>query len=206
MALGLAMAWMGLRRLFNRRLLAGGTTALIGAAFLSLAFASVGLLANIYTYQQLTAEQAVATLAFKLYSKQQFVVTLTPLGGSSREFNIYGDECQLDARIIKWEGWAHLFGLNTLYRLERLGGRYANSNQEQTLKRSVYALSERAGIELWEIANQLGDWLPWIDASYGNAVYLPMANGAKYRIAITTSGLVARPINAIAERAINNWK
>lgn len=204
--LGLALTWMGFRRLFHRRFFAGGTVTLSGLVLLLLAVVTVGVLANLYTYHRLTAEQLVGTLAFREYEGRKFVASFTPYNGRTREFNIIGDQCQLDARILKWRGPATLLGLHPVYRLERLSGRYADASKERDGQRSVHELAEKAGIEFWDLVNQYNNWLPWVDAIYGNAVYLPMRNSAEFRISITYSGLVARPTNKAAQRAIKNWK
>ena len=41
-------------------------------------------------------------------------------------------------------------------------------------------------------------WVPWLDALYGSATFLPMADGALYEIKVSQSGLVARPLNQAA--------
>ena len=37
--------------------------------------------------------------------------------------------------------------------------------------------------------------MPWADALYGSAVYVPMSDGARYQVVVSQSGLVARPLN-----------
>jgi hypothetical protein len=44
-----------------------------------------------------------------------------------------------------------------------------------------------------------------VDTEYGTAVFMPMADGARYRIAVTGSGLVARPDNPAAQAATVTW-
>jgi hypothetical protein len=48
--------------------------------------------------------------------------------------------------------------------------------------------------------------MPIIDAVYGSATYLPMADGALYEVSLSHTGLLARPLNASAEEAINTWR
>jgi hypothetical protein len=47
--------------------------------------------------------------------------------------------------------------------------------------------------------------LPWLDALYGSATFLPMADGALYEIKVSQSGLVARPLNQAAREAVGSW-
>jgi hypothetical protein len=47
--------------------------------------------------------------------------------------------------------------------------------------------------------------LPFVDAVFGNAVYLPMADGARYQVTLGQSGLIARPLNESARDATKGW-
>jgi hypothetical protein len=69
----------------------------------------------------------------------------------------------------------------------------------------VYGLSQNPGLDLWELSTRYPRWLPFVDAIYGSATYLPMAETARYEVKMTPSGLLARPINPAAESAAGNW-
>src|SRR5262249_623956 len=44
---------------------------------------------------------------------------------------------------------------------------------------------------------QFPRWLPWIDADYGSAAYLPLVDGGKYTATLSAAGgLIARPADA----------
>jgi len=203
---GLLLVGMGIRRLFGRSKFSGGFNIVLGIVLVTLAVGSVGVLINLYTYQTLTAEQPVGTLSFEKFAEREYVATLDTGSGQSRQFTVFGDECQMDARILKWHYFANLIGFDTLYRLDRISGRYKDVAAESTQKRSVYALVEDPGIEIWALINRFNEHLPWIDAVYGNAVFLPMQQGAAFRITMTGSGLIARPENAAAEQAVQHWR
>jgi hypothetical protein len=112
----------------------------------------------------------------------------------------------MDARVLKWRGIAVLIGFDTLYRLDRLSGRYRDITQERTGPRTVYGLSEEEGLDLWTIARRYAHWIPWVDALYGSATYMPMVDGASYTVSVSSTGLLARPNNEIARKAINEWR
>jgi hypothetical protein len=173
---------------------------LTGAAFL-FAFS-----ATLHTYARLSYEQPVAQLTFVALGPQLYTATLTRApAGDVETFALNGDEWQLDARVLKWRGFANLLGLDARYRLERLGGRYVDIEQEKTAPRSVYGLGEAPALDLWLLARAYPRWLPFVDAVYGSATYLPMADGARYRVTITQTGLIARPANEAAEAAVGAW-
>jgi len=121
-------------------------------------------------------------------------------------FDLRGDEWQLDARILKLHGIAFLFGFDTVYRLDRLSGRYRDITQERTAERTVYSLGEDRGLDLWAIVQRYGRWLPWIDAAYGSATYMPMVDRGIYNVTMSATGLLTRPTNDIARGEVRKWR
>jgi len=203
---GLALFGLGLRRIWQWRLTRGGIQGLIGALLLSAALLLASLSANLHTYQRLSHETPVARLRFEQLGAQHFRAYLARPGHSAAVYELYGDEWQVDARVLKWHGAATLLGFDSGYQLERLGGRYRDLQQEQTARRSVYTLYKGTGIDIWALARRHPDWLPWVDAVYGSATYLPMAHGARFAIRMGQSGLIARPLNDAAQAAVENWQ
>jgi hypothetical protein len=188
------------QRLLRARFLAAGGSALMGLLLLVSAGLFFVVSLNLHTYARLTYERPVAVLVFEQRSPQHFRATLTEMpGGEMQIFVLAGDEWQLDARVLKWKGWANLLGLDAQYRLERVSGRYRDLEQERHAERTVYGLSENPGVDLWRLSTEYPAWLPFVDAVYGSATYMPMADGARYEVSITQSGLIARPLNPAAE-------
>ena len=168
----------------------------------ALAALAVAVALNLRTYGRLTHEEPVAELSFQARGPQRWQATLTTVPDLSKQsFELAGDEWQLDARVLKWRGWATLLGLDARYRLERVSGRYRDIQQERSAPRTVYPLGEEPAFDLWALARDYPQWLPFVDAVYGSATYLPMADGATYEVALTQSGLIARPQNAAARAA-----
>ena len=97
-------------------------------------------------------------------------------------------------------------GFDAAYRLERISGRYSRIEDERGLPRTVYPLNAPHRLDLWELVRRCRSWLPWFDAIYGSAVYLPMTDAASYEIKVSQSGLVARPLNQAAKDAVGNWR
>jgi hypothetical protein len=203
---GLLLAIIGLRRLWRRKFISGSAS-FLSACLLGCAAAVVFIVAsNLRTYARLTYEAPVADLIFKAAGTKRFEATLIRApSGEMQVFTVNGDEWQLDARVLKWKGWANVLGLDAQYRLERLGGRYLNIDEERTAPRTIYALSGNPGIDFWGWATKHPDWAPFVDASYGSATYLPMADGARYRVSLSQSGLLARPMNPNATGAVERW-
>ena len=204
---GLILLILAVQRLRRARYLAAGSTALFGLLFLAVAGGFFIIALNLRTYSRLTYEQPVAELVFEARGPQDFQAIVTQIpSGSLQILQVNGDEWQMDARILKWRSWANVLGLNAQYRLERFSGRYRDIEQERSAPRSVYPLADNPGVDIWTLAANGSRWVPFVDAVYGSATYLPMANGARYQVTLTQSGLLARPINDAASQAVAGWK
>ena len=148
-------------------------------------------------YHRLTGEAPVASLTARQLGTQNFSVRLDFPDGSHQSAELRGDEWQLDARVIKWMPRAVMLGAQPLYRVDRISGRYRDVAQAQTTTPSVIPLGRDSVVDLWQLKQHFPQWLPWIDADYGSAAYLPLADGANYRASISPlGGLIARPADA----------
>jgi hypothetical protein len=204
--LGLLVWGLALVRLRKRRFLSAGSHGFAGGVLLLVAAAVGALALNLQTYKRLTHEQPVAELAFDRVAPRRFCATLQYFDGERETFVITGDEWQLDARILKWNGLATLAGLDTQFRLERLSGRFRDLERARSGPYTVYPLYAKAGLDVWRLAQRHEHWLPWVDGTYGAATYLPMADRAAYGVQVTASGLIARPINKRALTAVAQWR
>jgi hypothetical protein len=160
---------------------------------------------NLRTYQRLTNEAPAGELQFAKAGPHQYNGVLTYPDGEVAYFPLSGDEWQIDARILKWTPIANLVGFDTAFRLERISGRYSSIEDERSQPRTVYDLHPPGAIDLWALVHDYHRWLPWFDALYGSATYLPMADGALYDIKASPSGLLARPLNQAARDAVGAW-
>ncbi|MCP1675526.1 hypothetical protein J2T57_002676 [Natronocella acetinitrilica] len=204
---GAGLLVLGVVRLYRLRIVAGCGHCTIGAALAAVGVAGVGAAANLHSYDRLTHERPVMEIRFVENQPRQYTALVYHEGSADvQRFDISGDEWQLDARILKWTGPAIISGLDSYYRLERLSGRYRDVDSERSLNRSVYDLSEGVGIDLWRVAREHQRWMPWLDSVYGNAAYLPMSDEARFQVTVTQAGLVARPLNANAQTAVERWR
>jgi hypothetical protein len=52
----------------------------------------------------------------------------------------------------------------------------------------------------------MANYLPMVDVKHGSGTYQPMADGARYQVNITRTGLISRPVNeAASEAASGGW-
>lgn len=175
---------------------------LVGAAVL-LALAAL----DFYSYKQISKEETIATLGFAEKGPQHYRVSLVDDSGIEEFYELNGDLWQLDARIIKWNNSLAGLGMTPGYRLDRLSGRYYSLEREQKSPRSAHELgNSRSLIDIWSWIREYGGGIAVIDATYGSATYMPMEDGALFSVNLTSSGLIARPLNDRAKAAVERWQ
>ena len=193
--------WLLLRHKWLKQWLLGSA----GLLLLCLALYSGVFAINLYGYHEYAQEVPVATVSFRQSGNQSYIATVTRVDGQSEDFHLNGDQWQLDARIIKWKRPFSLLGMKPAYQLDRIQGRYFSLEDERSRERTVYSLHRApVGMDIWAMANS--GWSFIVDARYGSAAYLPMADGALFEVTSSASGLLARPINSSAQQAISGWE
>ena len=205
---GVVVTLTGLGRIGKRkfgtgvaRFLSGGLV-VSGAGLISL----VGL--NLQTYSRLTHERPVAMIEIAGTGEAQHFTALVTLEGDEAptSFDIYGDELRLEARILKWQPWANIIGYDSIYRLDRLSGRYTRISDEQNKTRSIYPVTTEPGVDVFSLVRQRGGWVKAVDAYYGDGKFVPMVDGAQYEVRMTQNGLIIRAANDVATRKLQGWR
>ena len=144
------------------RSLAGGTvSACAGGASIMLAFSYFG-------YLQLVDEQLIGRIKFTESAPEQYVARLMLEDEAhDRMFEILGDEWQMDARVVTWKPPMTMLGLDPIFQLDRLSGRYAEVEEELSKNRSVHALSESVPLDVWQFARKFPKLMPGVRCSLG---------------------------------------
>ena len=168
--------------------------------------ASILLAFSYYGYGRLIDEQLVSRIEFSQSAPGDYTARLMIDGQTDRLLELRGDEWQMDARVINWKPPATLLGLDPIYQLDRLSGRYSDIGDEMSEERTVHALSEELTLDVWRVARKFPMLMPGVDAYYGTATYLPMADGARFEVTLTRTALIARPVNEQAREAVGQWE
>ncbi len=197
------LSGLSLRRLFRGRWLSALPAGLGALALVATALAIGSLLGTLHTWNRLAWEAPVARLHFTSEGGGRYRVRLETADGRIRSLPLRGDEWQLDARVLRWRPLANLLGADALYRLERLSGRYHDLSRAARLPPSLHRL-EGGTLPPWPWRPMEG-WLRRVASRHGSATYMPMADGARFEVRITQSGLVALPLNESAEEAMERW-
>ena len=194
-----------LRLVRRGRMLRASSAFVSGAMSVMLGAIAAMVLISYLGYERLTSEQLVGVIEFSRNAPEEFTARLMIDGELDRLLTLRGDEWQIDARVITWQPPATILGLEPVYQLERLSGRYSDIERERNGARTVHALAEERPLDLWSLARKFPRLSPGVDAYYGTATYLPMADGARYRVTLSRDALIARPVNDQARDAVGDW-
>ena len=158
----------------------------------ALLFAAVSF--SIQGYSNLTHEQLAATIEIENIKNKSFMARLILPDNSKSEFKIFGDEIYIDARILKWKSIANLFGLHTVYELDRISGRYEKLDEEISEERTVYSISGQKLLDIFELRQRYEFLSFLVDAEYGSATFIDVKQNNKLQVFVSTTGLLIRPV------------
>lgn len=206
--LSLVAVYMGLKFIGRGGWILAWLRGTAGLALIAMAVLLVLIALDMFSYKQVLNDKVLGTISFSRVENQHYKANLTLIhAGTEKEYELYGDQWQVDARLISWTGFFKMMGAKPGYRLDRLSGRYYSLEDEYRKQRSVHQLDgSDYGVDFWSWVNASGNHVPLVDAVYGSATFLPMEEGAFYEISLTSSGLIAKPMNDVAEQAISRWK
>lgn len=190
----LAQSFAVRRRWRQRRRLSACHRSAWLLVLVSLALLASALALSLDGYRRLIAEQPVAQISVRSFAPQQWALRVDLADGTHESVQITGDDWQLDARVIKWTPRAVSLGAQPLYRVERISGRWRDVAKAQAAPPSVSAIGSDGVLDLWQLKRRYPAWLPWVDADFGSAAYMPLLDGARYDVTLAAAGgLIARP-------------
>jgi hypothetical protein len=151
----------------------------------------------IQSYQSFTKKELVAVVRCipldDEVNTMRMEIKLLKNGGILEErkiFTLKGDQWAIEGDVLKWDDWANILGIHTMYRLTRVRGRYLNVREEIQTTPTVYSLVENE--EDWQWLYNYGHKLPFVTAVYGNTVFTYPSKEKAYEIYVTTSGFMAQ--------------
>ena len=113
--------------------------------------------------------------------------------GPREKFPMMGDQWSMGGDILKWKPWLVVLGAKSCHKLTRLNSRYGQARDEMKKPRAVYDLNGGSTLP-WRWLYRWGVALPFVDAVYGNAVYVPIRTGRRWGVTVTHSGYLIRPL------------
>jgi len=187
--------------------LAAGSGVVLGLIALCLGL----VVLNTQTYVRLSAERppvAEVTVAALHPALQLYRVTVRRLDGATMvsECRIQGDEWLMSAAVQKWRPWANILGLDATYTLDKIANKYFSAARGNGRAITACDLKGAAPPANAFVPPGLVDWLMGSARAqqrrFGSAVYMPLTDGAIYRVIMTQSGLNADAVNPIARAVV----
>lgn len=193
-ALGVIMLIAAGTALRRRRPIRMSARLLLALVFLAAAAGSGAVALGVQGYRALTHEELAATVRTEPLGPDRFHAYFRFPDGREAAFTLSGNQLYVDARILKWHAWANIFGLHTVYELDRVAGRYHNLAQEQTQPGTVESLAPERKVDLFGLRQRYALLSPLLDADYGSATFAAADGPAQYEIRVSTTGLLIRKI------------
>lgn len=206
--LGALFIFAGLRQVTRVHLFTGAITLLGGAALgaAGLALAAVGV--TLLSYTRLIAERPVADVEVRSLNaiEKRYTVTVRPPDGAPPTTCVLqGDEWLLGAKVQTWKPWATALGFDATYALDQLANKYADAAEANgkpitacSIAGPQPALGRYVPGRLTAFATT---FLQVENRRFGSASYMPLTDGALYRVVMTQNGLAAEPANDAARAA-----
>jgi hypothetical protein len=161
--------------------------------FLPIMLMLASWLLSVHGYQRLTSEHLVAELQFTRHADGIHIAHLTlPDSCEEYSFALNGEQWRIDVEFEKARYWANLLGFNSLYRLDRLQGRYKSVAEENLNTMFAYDLTDhnKPVNKIQELIRPV--FALMYDASYGSSNYAEIEEGKRYLVYRTPTGLLTR--------------
>ncbi|MDD5223874.1 MAG: hypothetical protein PHE84_07775 [bacterium] len=160
-------------------------------AFLKAALFVV-IIVSIQGYHTLIKEELAATVKIEPEGPQRFTARFVLPDGREEVFSLAGDQFYVDAHILKWKPIVNILGLHTVYELDRVSGRYINIDDERNKPRTVFELSRKKPLDLFDLRRRFAILSRLVDAEYGSASFVGSTQTEELRVLVSTTGLLIR--------------
>lgn len=193
-ALSLMFFITGIVALKKKRLFGVAVSLTLALLMLSLAALFGTITIATQGYRAFTREEVAAVVKTEPIVPGRFNVQFQFPDGRWATFSLAGDELYVDAHILKWKPLANFLGLHTSYELDRVAGRYLKLEDEQTKARTVFFLSQKKPIDIFNLRRRYTLFRPLLDAEYGSATFIAADQAAEFEVRVSTTGLLIRKV------------
>lgn len=169
----------------------------IGFFLLLLGIGSLLVLSPFYVYEVFNQEFPIARLEFVRLGEDEYIARLSRGDFCTlEEYLVRGDQFQVDAGFVKWKGPAVLLGFKPRYRLDRLSGRYRDTQLQNTSQGLAHDLAPDMLFDFFSenTRDSTDGWL--IDTTFGSSVYYAIDPALRYTVYATEDGLILRSVLA----------
>lgn len=163
---------------------------------IALSAAVLFLLGFIQSYTAFTHRQPAAMVycAPAEDSEDEMILWLVtfepPTAGYLSHHRLRGQQWAVEGHILKWDDWLNLLGLQTMYKLTRVRGRYLRAEDESSKPATASSLVEQEEDPRWRWLYEYGARLPFVTAVYGNTVFTFPSDTKTFEIYATPFGFM----------------
>ena len=193
-----AIGWLGILLLTTGLVLGLGALkqpgffALLRGGLVGLVCLSAGLLClALRSFEAFTSSTVVAEVRCQWVGPKTFNLTFVQLGNGVRQapqtFRLRGDQWVISGGIVKWHPWLTALGLSSYHKLTRISGRFANLEEERRAPPTAFDLNGGAD-RIWWWFYRLDPFLPFVEATYGSAAFVPVEPTMLADVLVTSSG------------------
>ncbi len=149
-----------------------------------------------FTDQKLVAEVICEPTTYQDYT-MHFSITKRHGRDAGKTYSYYlrGERWFVEGDILKWRPVANFLGLETMYRLSKVGGDFWRVEDQKMNPQSIETLANDRLPTFWQWLYNYGNSLPFVQDVYSDRVAKPPARGRKFNIYVTTSGFSLETIN-----------
>ncbi len=145
-----------------------------------------------YIYAVFNQEIPVARLRFEQTGDSSWVAEITQGDFCTpRYYPLQGDQFQLDAGFVKWKGPAVLLGFEPRYRLDRLSGRYSDTQVQNARHPEAHDLAPDVLFDFFGSTPDGAEGL-FMDTRFGSSVYMAINPGLRFSVFATEDALIVR--------------
>jgi hypothetical protein len=208
--LGVAVLVSALSHFVAGRFGHGARHSVLGLVLTGLGGVALLLGLNTVMYARLTHEGPVAEITVKALdpADNRYTVLIKRLDSDIpvQTCAIQGDEWMVAGKVQKWKPWANMLGLDATYTLDQVMNKYFTAARGNGHLITACDLTEPP-----PDVNKFvpSDWLEKLkqhaftqDRRFGDANFMPLADGAVYKLIITQSGFNTEPENDVAKDAV----
>ncbi len=113
-----------------------------------------------------------------------------PTVGYLSHHRLRGQQWAVEGHILKWDDWLNFLGLQTMFKLTRVRGRYLRAEDVSNKPATASSLVEQEEDPRWRWLYEYGARLPFITAVYGNTVFTFPSDTKSFEIYVTPFGFM----------------
>ena len=161
---------------------------------------------NLNTYAAIRSGEPLAELSIEKSAAGSYQARLLRIpAGDLQVITLQGERWDMQARLLKWDGWATSLGLSSNIRLEQLNSISAHGKSKTVNGyASSYSLSRDPGIRLWAWQARHPQLLKVLSTTTLTTDSMPLQDGVRFHLYLLNDQLIARQINTPVVKSGSN--